>query len=337
MATPFHAGETAVQERAGTRTQAEAIGARVIRDFMPDQHRELFGKLPTLLVGSLDAQGRPWASMLAGRPGFVTSPDARTLRIGARPDARDPLAAQLVPQAPLGLLGLEPATRRRNRVNGRVLAVDPDGFTLAVEQSFGNCPQYIQAREPAWVEAAPAPAQTFGTTLPRPAAALVQRADTLFIASAAAARGGAGAHGVDISHRGGRPGFVRVQRDASGAQVLTLPDFRGNNLFNTLGNLSAWPRAGLLFVDPDNGDRLQLSGTAEIVWSGPELAGFAGALRLVRVVVEAGLWAPGALPLRWSAPVYAPQLAATGAWPALSAASDKGAGATPMERTPGAI
>jgi predicted pyridoxine 5'-phosphate oxidase superfamily flavin-nucleotide-binding protein len=333
MGQPFHAGESALQERAGARAQAEAIGSRMIRDHMPEQHRELFGKLPTLLVGSLDAQRRPWASMLVGRPGFLSSPDARTLRVGALPDAADPLAGQLALGRPIGLLGLEPATRRRNRMNGRVVALDAGGFSVAVEQSFGNCPQYIQAREPAWREetgaAAPEP---FQALLPAAAQALVERADTLFIASAARETGSGPAHGVDVSHRGGRPGFVRVQRDAGGAQVLTLPDFRGNNLFNTLGNIQAHPCAGLLVVDPERGDRLQLTGRAELLWDGPELAAFAGALRLLRITVERGVWTPAALPLRWSPPEYAAQLAATGRWADLSALSDSVAAGSPMER-----
>lgn len=317
--TPFHAGETAMQQRAGVRAQIEAIGARLIRDHMPDQHRELFGKLPTLLVGSLDAQRRPWASMLAGRPGFVSTPDARTLHVAALPRAGDPLAEALAVGAPLGLLGLEPATRRRNRMNGSVTALDGSGFTVGVEHSFGNCPQYIQARTPQWHEHPgdeASPVRAFESVLPEPARELLRGADTLFIASAAArARRGGGADGVDVSHRGGRPGFVAITPDAAGRQVLTIPDFRGNNLFNTLGNIVAYPHAGLLFFDALRGDLLQLSGHAEVVWDGPELAAFAGAQRLLRVTVEAGVWAEGALPLRWSAPEYAAQLRDTGVWP----------------------
>lgn len=319
-ASPFHAGECLVQERAGVRERMQAQGGRLIRDHMPEQHRELFGKLPTLIVGSLDAQRRPWAAMLVGRPGFVSTPDERRLRVATRPDADDPLAGALATGARLGLLGIEPATRRRNRMNGRVVALDAGGFEVAVEQSFGNCPKYIQAREPDWPDADATGRKqplAFASTLPDAAAALVSRSDTLFIASAATAGvTGSAADGVDVSHRGGRPGFVRVERNAQGAHVLTLPDFSGNNLFNTLGNIAAYPRAGLLFFDPEQGHRLQLSGRAEVLWDGAELARFAGALRLLRIVVETGRFAPGALPLRWSAPDYAPQLAQTGVWAA---------------------
>ena len=313
---PFHDGETAVQQRVGVRDKVEAVGQRVIRDAMPLQHQELFGKLPTLVVGSLDAQRRPWASMLAGRSGFVSAPDERRLRIAARPADGDPLASHLRLGAPLGLLGIEPHTRRRNRMNGTLTAIDAEGFSVAVDQSFGNCPKYIQVREPQWVdEASSIPAvEPLGPALNAAAHALIGEADTLFIASASAhARGHAGADGVDVSHRGGKPGFVRVDATSAGT-VLTMPDFVGNYLFNTLGNIEAHPHAGLLFVDYDTGDVLQLSGDARVVWDGDEVAAFAGAQRLLRVSVVTAVWRPGALPLRWSQAQYASQLAETGAW-----------------------
>lgn len=319
--SPFHAGELAVQQRAGVREKVAVAGDRMIRDWMPEQHRELFQKLPTLFVGSLDAERRPWASVLAGPPGFVAAPDERHLRITARPGRDDPLADALRDGAPLGLLGLEPHTRRRNRMNGTVVANDADAFTVRVTQSFGNCPQYIQARSPRRADEPPQPPVVLGGLLNDAARTLVAQADTLFIASASAHAGRNGrADGVDVSHRGGKPGFVRLDVDAGRSRTtLTLPDFRGNNLFNTLGNIAAHPRAGLLFVDPARGDLLQLTGDAEIVWDGPELQAFDGAQRLLRLHIVAGRWRPAALPLRWSAPEFAPQLAATGHWPEVGA------------------
>ncbi|MEO8808423.1 MAG: pyridoxamine 5'-phosphate oxidase family protein [Burkholderiaceae bacterium] len=307
--TPFHAGEVAMQQAAGVHERLRELGPRVVRDHMPDQHREFFEQLPMLLVGSIDAQQRPWASLLTGLPGFVHTPDAQHLRVEALPDGDDPLHAPLRIGATLGLLGIEPQTRRRNRVNGTVVAVDARGFELHVDQSFGNCPQYIQARSPQWVGAdtAAQAAQREGPHLSAAAARLVANADTLFIASAAPG------FGADVSHRGGKPGFVRVVEEG-GATVLTLPDFRGNFFFNTLGNITAHPRAGLLFVDHDSGRVLQLTGRAGVVASGPELAAFAGAQRLLRIEIDEGVWAPRSLPLRWSAPQQAPQLEATGHW-----------------------
>ncbi|XXY53509.1 pyridoxamine 5'-phosphate oxidase family protein [Sorangium sp. So ce269] len=317
--SPYHQGEMSVQARAGARERAEKAGRRIIRDFMPDQHRELFTKLPFLLVGSLDAQRRPWASILVGRPGFIASPDPRTLAVSARPAAGGPMSARLVAGAPVGLLGIQLETRRRNRMNGTIVEAGEGGIIVKVGQSFGNCAQYIQAREPVFVRdpdeaAAPRPAQAEGPALSAAAAALIRRADTFFIATAAPSAGGGSAiEGADVSHRGGKPGFVRVTEE-DGRTVLTSPDFAGNLAFNTFGNLALDPRAGVLFVDFATGELLSLTGEAEVVWDGPELAAFAGAQRLLRFRVAEGVRVEDAVPLRWSAPVAAPQLAATGSW-----------------------
>lgn len=307
---PFHAGEQALQARAGQHERLAAVGAAVIRDHMPETHRELFGKLPTLLFALQDHEGQPWATMLHGAPGFVTSPDARTLRVAARPAADDPVAPWLADGADVGLLGLEPHTRRRNRANGRLHRLHAGGFDVSVRQSFGNCPKYIHGRRP--TEAAvppPPPAQRLGPMLDAAPLALLRRADTLFIASAAGRQAGAApADGVDISHRGGVPGFAHIGPGPRGLR-LTLPDYLGNFFFNTLGNLLAWPRAGLLVPDYDDGSLLQLAADAIIELDGPALADFPGAQRLLHLDLHGGWWRPQALPLRWSAPESPPQFA----------------------------
>ncbi len=293
-----HEGETAVQRRLGVAERMGEVMGQVVRPFMPEQHRELFGKLPTLLVGSLDAQGRPWASIVHGAPGFISAPDERHLHIAARPAADDPW--QLAVDTPLGFLGLEPQTRRRNRVNGSVVALDGEGFTVEVDQSFGNCPKYIQARTPRTVArgAPPAP-RALGPRLSDDALELVRHADTLFIATASQApRAHGGAEGVDVSHRGGPPGFVHVDTH-DGHTVLTLLDYAGNRFFNTLGNLVVNPRAGLLFIDYHAGHLLQLTGDAQVLWEGE--------LRAIRITVQQAWWRARALPLQWSAPEPAPQ------------------------------
>lgn len=311
--SPFHPGERAVQSRVGVRERVERMGRRMLRSFMPDQHRQLFSHLPFLVVGSVDSLGQPWASIVAGPPGFISSPDARTLRIAAKPFTGDPLAAHLGAGAPVGLLGIELSSRRRNRANGSVIAAAGVGFSVGIEQSFGNCPQYIQARNPRFVPpvaAAESRVTAEGPLLSHTARELIAHADTFFIASAApAARAHAGVTGVDVSHRGGPPGFVHAEDEAA-ATVLTFPDYRGNYMFNTLGNLELDPRAGLLFVDFESGGLLSLAGEAHVVWEGPELSSFPGAQRLVRYRVSRGVWMPGALGLRWSRPEPAAELAA---------------------------
>lgn len=315
MSEAFHIGERALQLRAGVRERMAQIGEIALRDYMPDQHRELFGKLPFMVLGGLDAQDRPWATMLAGPPGFVTTPDERHMHIAALPQPPDPLAGQLTPGSPVGLLGIQLETRRRNRMNGLVTAAGKDGLTIAVGQSFGNCPQYIQAREPSFAaDVPPVVAVQEGPLLSAQAAAAIAAADTFFIASAAPnARAGLPTEGVDVSHRGGKPGFVRVTVE-DGHSVLTAPDFNGNSFFNTFGNLVLNPRAGLLFVDFSTGGMLMLTGEADVIWEGAELEAFAGAERLLRFRVTQGISLAHALPLRWSAPEQARQLAQTGSW-----------------------
>jgi predicted pyridoxine 5'-phosphate oxidase superfamily flavin-nucleotide-binding protein len=317
--SPFHPGEQALQERAGVRRRLEQVGSKVIRDFMPDQHREFFAQLPFLIVGSLDAERQPWASIVVGHPGFISSGDPRTLEIDARAGFGDPLGANIIPGAAVGLLGIELPTRRRNRMNGTIVAADGGSFTVHVRQSFGNCPQYIQARIPAFVAdpatvVAPRRVQAEGAILSTEATALVRDADTFFIATfSPVAGGGHAGNDVDVSHRGGKRGFVRVTEEA-GRTVLTAPDFRGNFYFMTLGNIALEPRAGLLFVDFASGNVLSLTGEAEVVWDGPEVEAFAGAQRLLRFHLTSGVLIENAVPLRWSVADPAPQLAATGTW-----------------------
>ena len=308
----FHAGEQALQARVGLRDRMAAIGPLVLRDHMPDQHRELFENLPTLLLGALDNQGQPWATMLAGPPGFVHTPHARQMDIAIAPNAADPALSRLSPGAPVGVLGLEPPTRRRNRMNGEVAHFGEQGLSIAVVQSFGNCPKYIQAREPGLRTAVtpPGPVQALGPALDAQALARVQQADTLFIASASAAQpGGAQSEGVDVSHRGGEPGFVHAEPTPHGV-VLRLPDYPGNQFFNTLGNLALHPLAGLLVVDYEDGGLLHIAARAELLWDGAARAPWPGAQRVLQLTVLQALWRPGVLPWRWTPPVAAPQFKA---------------------------
>jgi uncharacterized protein len=317
--SPYHAGEQALQVRAGARDLAERAGRKGIRDHMPDQHRQFFAALSYLFIGSLDRSGRPWASILVGIPGFVRSPHDRRLDVAATPIRSDPLCGNLWPGAAIAVLGIQLDERRRNRMNGRVIETGAGGFAVGVDQSFGNCAKYIQARSVCVPADAPS---LHSASAPRvemrilscEAAAIVRRADTFFIATASPH---AGRHdpveGLDVSHRGGRPGFVDV-REENGCSVITAPDFAGNSFFSTFGNILLNPKAGLLFLDFATGDVLMLTGAAEVVWNAPELEHFPGALRFLRVRVDEGLFIAKAVPLRWSPPEPARQVAATGTW-----------------------
>lgn len=296
--SPFHAGELALQERAGTRARLEVAGPRIIRDHMPDQHRELFEKLPYMIAGVTDAGGQPWATLLTGDPGFVST-TPKTMTIADLPAPADPARRALQVGASVGLLGIELATRRRNRMNGRVGGITEAGFTVDVVQSFGNCPKYIQPRPHRRVaRERPAGLREETSRLGREALVLIEGADTFFIATASGSGPRDWTAGTDVSHRGGQPGFVRVA-EVGGRTVLTVDDFAGNGFFNTFGNLSQEPRAGLLFVDFEHGHLLQLSVEGTVQWNSPEVAVATGADRVLTLAVTGGHWLLDAVDLRW--------------------------------------
>ena len=304
--SPWHAGEKTLQEKVGVAERMEAFGQKVIRDYMPDQHRSFYHQLPFMVAASVDVLGRPWATLLEGPEGFVSSPDPRVLTIDTTLPADDPATPGLVAGQAVGLLGIELHTRRRNRINGQIRQAAEGQLQVRVEQSFGNCPQYIQLRDYTRV-AEPAQARVDATTLDATSVSLIQAADTFFVASYV--EQGDGQRAVDVSHRGGRPGFVKVEGNR-----LIIPDYAGNLHFNTLGNLLVNPRAGLLFIDFSNGNVLQLCGRAEVLLDSPAIQDFEGAERLWTLEVEQAVWRPAAVSLRWAFKEYAPTSLMTGTW-----------------------
>lgn len=295
-ATPWHRGEIALQKAAGAYDRMRALGQRVVRDHMPEQHRQFFAQLPFVVAGTVDEHGDAWATFLTGRPGFLHTPDATTLSVDHTRDPFDPADAGLRDGASVGMLGIELHTRRRNRVNGVIhRAGDENAFDVSVEQSFGNCPQYIQLRDFAFVRDEPAATKPIALDAQSPRMrSMIERADTFFVASYFDREDGH--RQVDVSHRGGKAGFVRVADDGA----LTIPDFAGNLFFNTLGNISVNGKAGLVFADFATGDVLQLTGDAHVLTDSPETAAFQGAERLWRFTPRRIVLREDALPLRWT-------------------------------------
>ncbi|QPF85831.1 pyridoxamine 5'-phosphate oxidase family protein [Bradyrhizobium genosp. L] len=308
----WHAGEKAIQQKVGVAERMEAVGQRAVRDFMPDQHREFYGQIPFIVAGSVDRNGDAWVTLLAGRPGFISSPTSRSLEIDARPDPTDPASEGMQAGDAIGLLGIELHTRRRNRANGVLRAASGKALSFELDQSFGNCPQYIQLRDFRLVREPSAPftgAVEQSTALDAAARDMIKAADTFFVASYAERED---RRQVDVSHRGGKSGFVRVGDDGR----LTIPDFAGNLFFNTLGNILLNGKAGLVFVDFETGDMLQLTGDAEVMLDSPEIAAFQGAERLWRFRARRVVRRRGALPLRWAfrSDGWSPNALMTGDW-----------------------
>ena len=293
--SPFHHGEREVQQRLGVR-EIEDWARKVVRPYLPQQHRDFHTSLPFLVAAALDNQGRPWATLLTGPEGFVTSPEPRSLVMEGVTLVGDPLEGALSAGAHLGLLGIELASRRRNRVNGRLRSGGEHRLVFNVDQSFGNCPQYIREREWTRVDDAPARAsETFDRLTPSQRD-WITSADTFFIASGYVGDGKSPTYGMDASHRGGEPGFVEVLDDSR----IRFPDFAGNNHFNTLGNIVLNPKVGFLFVDFPRGNLLHLTGNASVDWDSEAVARIPGARRIVTFEIEEICERRSAVPLRWN-------------------------------------
>lgn len=297
--SPFHVGEQAVQHRLGVREQIEPWARKVVRPWMPDQHRDFYSQLPFVVVSARDKRGRPWITLLAGEPGFIQSPDDSVLHIHSRVLPGDALEDAMPSGLDVGLLGIELDTRRRNRVNGRITREAGDKIVFEVDQAFGNCPQYITERTWYPVDVDPASATVArGSTLSPAQVSWIQQADTFFIGSGYDDGSDAASNGMDASHRGGPPGFVKVD----GEDRLVFPDYAGNNHFNTIGNLVMDSRVALLFVDFEGGGLLQVTGRAEIDWDSAAVAEHAGAKRLVNIQVDEVVELQNVLPVRFLEP-----------------------------------
>ena len=287
----FHEGERAVQERAGVAEAAAKLGQHMVQPQLDGQFAAFLREQLFVVVASGLGSGQVWASPLAGPPGFAVATAPDHVVVQARVAPEDPLALALENgPAPIGLLVIEPVSRGRIRLNGSGQLTER-GLEIDLHEVFGNCPKYIQRRVPAGlVEAGGAAGARSGTCLDIAERGLIEAADTFFIASRHPDRG------ADASHRGGRPGFVQVSDDG---RSLTFPDYQGNNMFQTLGNLTANPAAGLLFVDWETGRTLQLSGRADIIWDEERRAAWPGALRLVDLQIDAVVDRPHGTPFRW--------------------------------------
>jgi len=306
--SPFHDGERRLQDRLGLAERQDKIGQRIMRPFMPDQHRDFFAQLPFMIIASLDAKAWPWASILFGHAGFVDTPNDRQMHIKAKPLSGDPLARNITAEKPVSLLGIELPTRRRNRMNGVMAASAKDGeLFIDVVQSFGNCPKYIQTRNMHFTRE---PSETVDIetitfhSLTEELRSFITEADTFFVASHNPKDDIRDTGGMDVNHRGGKPGFIHIKDN-----VLTIPDYAGNNLFNSLGNFLINPKAGLLFIDFETGDIIQMVGHAEILWEmTPKIAAMPNAQRAWTFTVDHGHILKAACPLRWDFGEYSPYL-----------------------------
>lgn len=299
---PFHDGELEAQSLAGMHDVAEWAGG-FIRNHLPEQHREFHTSLPFLVIAGADNKGRTWVTIIDGEDGFIQSPNKYSILLDTQIDEQDPLKANFHDGIDIGVIGIELASRRRNRFSGYVQKVD-DGYAIKIRQTFGNCPQYINER--AWMRVegnSPAQAKN-SSVLSQSQRSIIEQADTMFIGSGnigpqQQSADDSPSRGYDASHRGGAAGFVKVMS----AKQLQIPDYAGNNFFNTIGNLLVDSRIGLVFVDFETGSLLHISGRATIDWN-PKDSHDSNALRMINVDIESIVERPKAVSLRWTKQDY---------------------------------
>ncbi|MBW4582716.1 MAG: pyridoxamine 5'-phosphate oxidase family protein [Tildeniella nuda ZEHNDER 1965/U140] len=296
MSSSFHSGEQAVQAIVGVRAEADRL-SHLLGGVIKPATQEFLQHQSWAIASTVDASGNVWASMLIGEPGFVEPIADQSVQINAVPLAGDPLRETLQSGRDLGLLVIDLATRRRLRLNG-IVEIQPDGrIHLHTKQVYFNCPKHIQLRH---LDHQATSGEATSETIVSESLSPYQQqwlaqVDTFFLASSHS-------DGADASHRGGNPGFVQVVS----ATKLLFPDYAGNNMFNTFGNLFENPYAGMLFIDFERGDTLQLTGKAHILWESEHLMDFPGAQRLVAFEISQAIATTNAIPLRWHFAEYSP-------------------------------
>jgi uncharacterized protein len=249
MKSPFHAGELSIQDHVGVRNAALRL-ARLIAERIPPGAMTFVTQQHFCVLGQIDHKGDIWAHIITGDDGLArASKDGSTLYIQGVSSLHTPR-----PGDPVGVLFIDLESRMRLRVNGTLAACHATSLKIRVKEVFPNCPKYIQQRQSIAIAHAKPQAKTkTGDTLTPAHEDWIKNADTFFVASAL--RAGP----ADVSHRGGKPGFVQVNDG-----VLSIPDYPGNSMFGTLGNFAQNPQAGLVFVDFAHGQQLLLTGKVQL-------------------------------------------------------------------------
>lgn len=289
-----HPGEVSVRLRAGSNRHG--IGSGYVGGAIPDAARDFAGEARLAGLAVVDGHGAIHADVLTGDAGFLHAPDHGTLEIAGVPPLTAPLFASSAERT-VGLIVLEPWTRRRMRVNGHAIRRGP-GLLVRADQVYANCPKYIQTRTVIDAGEVPAAHRDWERRTRTPSAGrlsevshreLIGAADTFFLGTYAAG------HGADMSHRGGNPGFVTVLDDTH----LSWPEYAGNSMYMSLGNLLLEPRCALVFPDWPAGRTLHLRGRAVVDWDARRAASVPGAQCVVDFEVEDVVNIADGMPLRW--------------------------------------
>jgi uncharacterized protein len=296
MKSKFHSGEIAIQSRAGVRDTAERV-SRVISTNLPHNAQYFLEMQRMVVIGTIDENDQVQASVLIGNPGFIHASDNKTILIDTSVIQDDSITNNIQNRNEIGILAIELAARLRLKVKGNAQLMD-GSVLITIQRAYGQCPKYIQAREVESFNLEPRSKQNIkhSECLSEDLQDFIAVSDTFFIASYHQESG------VDVSHRGGNPGFIKILNQ----NKILFPDYSGNSMFNTLGNISLNPGASLLFIDFEKGYTLKLNGNANIIWDQEQIAKFAGAERLVEFKIVDVQLSQGAVPIKWEFIEYSP-------------------------------
>lgn len=291
----WHPGERALQDLVGAGEVFAGLEPRIFHTSLTPQQREFFTQLRFLVVGTVDTDERVWATVVSGPPGFANTVDPTRFSVTGQPALDDPAAIGWRQGGSVAFLGIDFAMRRRFRVNGIIDTIEGNRADVLPRQVFGNCPKYIHPRSVSKEKQDVVPAPAFvRASLDVRSREIIGGADTFFVASYVDRADGE--RQVDVSHRGGQPGFVSLADDG----WLVVGDYPGNRFFNTMGNMLLNPRAGMLFIDFATGDVLQIAGKTEVVVGEADETETGEPDRAWRVFPDIVVLRANALPLRWT-------------------------------------
>ena len=257
----YHKGERLAQENAGEIREAE-FNSQAINNEIIEGAINFIGEQEYAVVSIEDDSNNIWSSIITGEKSFIHARDKKTLIIDLTKTyfvEQDRFWRSVNQNKNIGMVIIELASRRRLRVNGLIKIINKKEIIIKVKEAYPNCMKYIQRRH--IVERATNTNQlvSSGEQLGEEQLSIITNADTFFI-------GTSNPNGnLDVSHRGGKPGFVEVKDRKS----LKVPDYKGNSMFNTFGNLMLNDKAGLVFWDFNQSQLLQLNGNAVINWNSP--------------------------------------------------------------------
>lgn len=258
MDTKYHQGEIELQKRFGGTVMAGRAG-RVIKDKIISGAIPFIENQPFVILSSKDTNENIWTTILFGESGWIDAKDEGQIRFfldKLNSTDSDTFFENIKHNNQVGMIVIELGTRRRYRINGRVQRNNLH-LDFKIEEAYPNCPKYIQRRIPSFFKKEKQlPSSVSGSILNEEQKAWIAQSDTFFVGS----QSNAGL--LDASHRGGEPGFIEVLENGD----LKIPDYVGNSMYNTLGNLLETPKAGLLFIDFEKGNILQLTGSTAFLF-----------------------------------------------------------------------